>query len=78
MRACIMLVCIVSLGCASVRPPENRAEFERAIGQSCEAAVTVCNVYEALPADVRNARDDATCRDARKWCAVPVQIPAVP
>jgi hypothetical protein len=67
----IMLACI---GCASAPLPQSRAEFEAAIGQSCEGVMTVCNVYEALPPEARNARDDATCTHSRRWCVAPIKI----
>lgn len=58
-------------GCASVPVPQSRAEFEEQVGSSCDAIVSVCKVYEALPADARNARDDATCVAAKQWCTAP-------
>lgn len=69
-RASALVALLV--GCASLPAvPENRAEFERAVGQSCDAMQNVCAIYEALPSDARNARDDLTCAHARKWCADP-------
>jgi outer membrane murein-binding lipoprotein Lpp len=77
-RAVAALAVALLAGCASLQPEshdlatnatELKAKADAAIGNVCKAAVTLCNIYETLPADARNHADDAACADARVFCA---------
>jgi hypothetical protein len=69
------------LGCASLPPPPTSADeakaaatsaaerTRKAIDDTCTAALTVCALQELIPAERRDPEDEATCADAREFCA---------
>ncbi len=71
---------IALCGCAEIpKPaaPKNVADLQKAIDNTCRAALAICNVYELLPPEAHNAADDESCVDARSFCAKPAE-PAAP
>jgi hypothetical protein len=63
-----------AFGCSAFSPPEapklptNVTEAQAALQRTCDAALTVCSVYQAGPSALHNERDDQTCADVFKFC----------
>jgi hypothetical protein len=75
----VVLALCSLLGCAELPPieaPKNKADTQAAIDNACTAASALCNVYETLPPEHRNARDDASCKDVHEFCVEPASAPA--
>lgn len=75
-----VVAAIALSGCAAVGAPKSADDAKaaavsaaertnKAIDDACSAALTVCALYEILPPEHHTPEDDATCADARVFCA---------
>jgi hypothetical protein len=77
---CVAALALLA-GCASLpEPPKSADEAKaaakaaadrtnKAIDDTCTAALTVCALQELIPQERRDPEDEATCADAREFCA---------
>lgn len=71
-RVLLMALALSGLSCASLPKPELP---EVSPDSALKAAQDTCRVYDALPAEYRNERDDKACHVVKRICLVPAEPP---
>ena len=70
-RLAIVLALCACTEIPAPEAPKNVQGLQKAIDDTCRGMLALCSVYEMLPAEARNEDDDASCLDARVFCAPP-------